>query len=67
MTYTPKTKEQMRLNRHRMTLEALMNRIDQVPRDSRPGEQRRSLAAQSEALGVAIRMMQDALTETEDQ
>lgn len=63
MTYTPKTKEHMRLDRHRQTLEALMNRIDRVPRQGRLPDDRRMLAAQSEALGVAIRMMQDVLTE----
>ena len=61
------TSAERRLRDQIYTLEGLMNRIDNVNRNSRPGDQRRLLAAQSEALGVAIRMMQDALTETEEQ
>lgn len=61
------TSAERRLRDQIYTLEGLMNRIDNVNRNGRPGDQRRLLAAQSEALGVAIRLMQDALTKTEEQ
>lgn len=59
-----KTSAERRLRDQIWTLEALLNRIDRIPRDGRPGEQRRLLAAQSEALGVAIRLMQDQYAAT---